>query len=426
MSALFEALRKAKDIAGWKVNVQTRESCELFYVQKKVETNRATDTVDYSVTVYVDEGEMRGQSSFTVYPYMDEGEIAKLIAENVFAAKFTLNKFFELPKPEPLEHPETTSNLGDKPFAEIIGDIGAAIMAANNLENSSLSATEIFLYKITRRVVNSNGVDVSSTSYECQIETIPNYVNGEEEVELYQAISFSVFDPKELTAKVDETLRLCRDRAHAIPMPKVDSIAIILQDEEAGQFFLPFVGDVDYRSVYMKANRFEIGQNIQEGRSGDPMTIEMRPFVKGCLASRAVDNDGVVLKPVTLIEDGVIKNRFGNYAYGFYLGVEHPTGDVPVGYVKEGTATFQDFKKAPYIRCVRFSGMQTDLMSGMFGGEVRLGYYFDGEKEIPVTGFSIQGNLLEAKNTFRASKERVAIERYSGPKYICIPNVKVN
>ena len=423
MNALLNALRAAKNINAWKINANTRESCELFYVQKKVETVRATDTVDYSVTIYVDKDGQRGSASFTYYSYMGEAEVAKLIDEAVFATNFTMNQFFELPFPEEAEIHEGKSNLADKPFAETISEIGKAIMKANNVENGSLSATEVFLYKTTKHVLNSNGVDVAATSYECQIETIPNYVNGEEEVEIYQTVSFSEFNPDELTAKIAESLRLCKDRSIAIPMPKVDALPVILQDEEVSEFFNIFVDDLGYGTAYMHGNRYELGDAIQQNPTGDVMDIEARPIVDGALASASVDRDGVVLKPVKLIEGGVAKNRYGEYRYGYYLGEKRPAGMIPVLYVKEGTAEEADFKKGPYLRCVRFSGIQGDLMSGFFGGEVRLAYYFDGEKEIPVTGLSIQGSLMEAKETFRASKQRVTLERYSGPKYLYIPNV---
>ena len=426
MNALLNALRVAKNIAAWKINAVTRESCELFYVQKKVETIRATDTVDYSVTVYIDKDGKRGQSTFSAYPYMGEEEISKLIDEAVFAAGFTLNKFFELPKPEDAEIHEGASNLAEKPFKETIGEIGKAIMKANCVENGSLSATEIFLYKTTKHVVNSNGVDVASTSYECRIETIPNFVHGDEEVELYQEITFSEFNPDELTAKVAETLKLCKDRSIAIPMPKVDVLPVIIQDEEAAQFFGEFIYDLSYRTAFSHANRFNPGDDIQQNPTGDTLDVEMRSIVEGALQSSSVDEDGVILSPAKIIESGKAVARFGSFRFGYYLGEEHPTGSIPVAFVKEGTMEEADFKKAPYLRCVRFSGMQCDLMAGFFGGEVRLGYYFDGEKEIPVTGLSIQGNLLEAKDTARFSKQRVTLESYSGPKYIYVPNVKIS
>ncbi len=427
MEALYNALRKNPNIAAWKVNVNHRETCELFYVQKKVETVRATETVDYTVTIYVDKGEARGQSTFAVYPYMGEKEIERLIEENVFAASFALNKFYEIPEPEPFEAPRPSGNLADKPFAETIKEIGEAIMKANAVPNASLSATEIFLNKNQKEVHNSKGVDVSFVTYECKIETIPNYVHEKEEVEIYQPISFSLFNSEELTAKIAEAISVVKDRAEAIKMPEAGSIPVIIDDEESvAQFFYTIADDLNYQAAYTHSNLFEIGQNLQEGGDGDPLTIEFKPIVDGAINSSPIDGDGVVLKPVTVIDAGVTKSRFGSYRFGFYLGEKHPTGQPAVLTAAPGTLDEKEIAKAPYLRCVRFSGIQTDLENNFFGGEVRLGYYFDGKKEIPVTGFSIQGDYKAAIKSMKLSKEKSTYDFYQGPKFIYIPDVKVH
>ena len=425
MQTLLKALKGSSSISAWKVNSIHTISTELFYVQRAVETNRATDVVDYSVTIYVDKEGKRGESTFTVYPYMDEKEINGLIEENVFAAGFTLNTYFDLPSSKDKVDAEVQSNLADMPFAELIGKVGKAIMDANHFENGSLSATEIFLNKATRRVINSNGVDASSTSYECKIETIPNWVKGEEEVELYKSIEFSHFDPEALTKEVEQTLLLAKARSIAIPLKDVGVLPVILENDEVSQVFGAFASDLSYLAKYFHRNHFELGEDIQPSRTGDALNIELRPEVDGALGSRLVDDDGVFLKPVRIIQDGKVIALHGAFKEGYYLGEKSPTGKVPVLVVPSGDTSIEDLKKQKHVRCVRFSDMQLDIDSGLLGGEVRLGFYFDGEKEIPVTGFSIQADFHQMKSEFKTSKEMVVLPEYAGPKYLFIPNVKI-
>ena len=67
-----------------------------------------------------------------------------------------------------------------------------------------------------------------------------------------------------------------------------------------------------------------------------------------------------------------------------------------------------------------------DKFSGFFGGEVRLGIYFDGEKTYPVTGFSISGNMNEKKGQLVFSKEEISTPSgYEGPKYILVPGMDI-
>lgn len=426
--SIVKFLEGNKDVSAYKVVSVRTSSYELFYVQKKLETNRATDTVDYSVTVYVDQDKLRGSSTFSVYPYMDGEELSRKIQENVEAAKFALNPYYPLPEKEAALIPEPESNFSKKSFKDLAKDVKEAVFKADDVPNSSLSATEIFLYDTVTRLINSNGVDLSYHTYKGNIETIPNYVKKkDDEYELYKMIRFSSFDPDDITAQVKEVLSLVKARAEAVVPPSFKvGTKVILQDEESAQVFRFFADDLSYANKYNHMNRSEIGDSVQgEHVTGTKLDLKLVPSYPNAMNSRAVDGDGVVLHEVSLVEDGIARNRFGSYRYGYYLGEKRPTGDVPVIVVKEGTVSVQEMEKEPYLRCVRFSGMQLNPNSGFIGGEVRLGFYFDGEKEIPVTGISISGDIHALKGSIVYSRETVTLPSYHGPKYLEIRGMKI-
>ena len=109
-----------------------------------------------------------------------------------------------------------------------------------------------------------------------------------------------------------------------------------------------------------------------------------------------------------------------------YLGEENPTGNFTNMKVNCGNTTEEELKKEPYIECLKFSGMQMDSFSGFFGGEVRLGIYFDGQNAYPVTGFSISGNIFEKRGVLTLSKEQISSSiGYEGPKYIFVPQMDI-
>jgi PmbA protein len=62
------------------------------------------------------------------------------------------------------------------------------------------------------------------------------------------------------------------------------------------------------------------------------------------------------------------------------------------------------------------SGIQVDLLSDYIGGEVRLGYYFDGTKVKSETGISISGSQSNVLKNMYLSNEEEKHGRYSGPK----------
>jgi predicted Zn-dependent protease len=127
MEKLLKILKKSKKISAWKVNIVETESTELFYVLKQLETNRATHTFDYNVTLYIDKDGLRGNASFTYYPFMSEEEIKTKIDETVFAASFTLNKYFDIPGKSKVKTVKSKSNLRKKPFNELVGEVEKAV-----------------------------------------------------------------------------------------------------------------------------------------------------------------------------------------------------------------------------------------------------------------------------------------------------------
>ena len=405
------------NLFGWKITEIKKKSTELYYILDKLETNRSTDQLLYSITVYVLENNKVGASTFDVYPYMDNKVIKRKIEDNKLNALNALNDYYELPKYEHLHKRELTTNLSDKPL-KVLEKVKDAIFSVKT--DAYLSATEFFLTEIEERLINSNGVDVKSKSYKLNIELIPTY----KDVEIYKMLELENVNITSIKKEVKELLNLAIERYNAKELEEKDNINIILENDEVAQLLSFFTDDLTYGAKYQHININEINDSVQGSCIGDKLNIKMVPYQEGCISSRDFDSDGVVLKEISLIEDGIAKNMYGSYRFGYYLK-EKPTGILPVMVVGEGSKLFKDFKKKKYIRCSRFSNMQLDSNTGFFGGEVRLGFYFDGKKEIPVTGFSISGNINELKKELYLSKELVTLPNYYGPKYILIKGMKI-
>lgn len=405
------------DLFGWKIVEIKKKSTELYYILDKLETNRAVDELLYNVTIYVKKDNKVGASSFDVYPYMDNDEIKRKINDNKVNALSALNDYYELPKYEHLHHRDITTNLNDKPL-KVLEKVKNAIFSVKS--EAYLSATEFFLSEINERLINSNGVDVKQKSFRLNIELIPTY----KDVEIYKMLELENVDTVSIKKTVKELLNLAIERYNAKELEEKNDIAIILENDEVAQLLSFFTDDLTYGAKYQHININEINDSVQNECIGDKLNIKMVPYYSGCINSRDFDNDGVILKEVNLIEDGIAKNMYGSYRFGYYLK-EKPTGILPITLVGEGSKKFKDFKNDKYIRCVRFSNMQLDSNTGFFGGEVRLGFYYDGKKEIPVTGFSISGNINELKKEIYLSKELTSLPEYHGPKYILIKGMKV-
>ena len=88
-------------------------------------------------------------------------------------------------------------------------------------------------------------------------------------------------------------------------------------------------------------------------------------------------------------------------------------------------STTASFWLLAYFRIASMSGLQLDIYNDYIGGEVRLAYYFDGEREIPVTGISISGKLSAALSGMRLSSDSTVYEGYHGPKLAAFAGVEI-
>ena len=429
MEKLLRVL-KSSPINDYKIQITHSESVELFYVLNKLETNRATNIDEVEVTIYVDVEDKRGEAKFSYYSYMKEEEIKEEIRKKIYAAKFALNPHYDIPSKSDKALEKASSNFASLSLEEAGEKVVKALLKAKQYDEAIFSATEIFITKKDIRILNSRGVDVSSTSYEGFVEFIPSWEKGGEEVETYNNLKFSNLDEEELTRKIDECVLLTKARFEAVPLKLEKPVKVIIEGEDVHNYFDFFVDNTSYGYKYQQMNRFELGDNVQgENVSGTKLNISMIPEYEGCASSRAFDNDGVVLEAIQIVKDGVAVARHGSFRFGYYLGEKNPTGSLPIVKVEPGEKSFEEMKAEPYVRCVKFSSFQYEEYSGFFGGEVRLGFYFDGEKEIPVTGFSISGNLGEVKDKVILSKETQVYSGYEGfvgPMYLEIKGMGIN
>lgn len=429
MKTLNEILKACKDINDYKIVTVHTASNELFYVSDKLETSRVEDVEDTNVTIYVDKDGQRGEASFSVYPYMNEEDINNKIKENIANCAFSLNKYFELPKPNKEEIAFNPTNLSTLSLKEVALRVAKAVFKANVSKELTLNATEIFVYKFSTRIINSQGIDISADSYKIAIELIPTYNGKTESVEVYFMYRSGELNEKEITDEVNNQLNLVKARQEAKPLKLDHPVRVLIEETdniEEGVIDY-FISDLHYSSIYHHMNRQNVGDMIQGNNiTGDRLSITMCPIVKGACNSSPIDGDGVKLHEIEIIKDGQSINSFGPSKFGQYLGVKNPTGNLSVVSVKPGTLTDDELKKEPYLRCVKFSAIQLEPNSGFFGGEVRLGFYFDGEKEIPVTGFTISGSMHKEKETMRMSNELVSGSNYRGPKFFAFESMDIN
>ncbi len=422
MIDVINILKSTEGVDDYRVTSTKRESYELFFVHEKLETVRSTDTISTDVTVYIKHDGKVGDSSFSVYQSMDEAEVEKKVRSAAARAKLVSNESYELPEGGVFSG-EIESNFKDYSMPVLAEKISDAVFAADTLGHGSLNATEVFIYKDTVSVKNSRGVDKTQVKYHAMVETIPTWTENGESVELYENYTFTEYDPEVITAEIAGKLREVRDRQVAVKPETPMSVNVLIGPKEILRLLGSITRDISYANVYSHSNLHKVGDSIQSG-DGDGITITLKGAMKGSTKSEAFDEDGVSLTEKVVVRGGVIESLHGDSRYAQYLG-ETPTGNLRCTQMEPGTLTKSEIMAAPYVECISMSGLQVDMYNDYIGGEIRLAYYYDGEKTVPVTAVSMSGKLSSVLSSLRLTEETVAVDGYTGPKNVMLKGMQI-
>ena len=424
MKTIIDLLRENPAVDGYRVTETATQSYELFFVHRDLETVRSTDTVSTDVTVYVDHDGKKGDSSFALYRSMTEADIAAKIENAVARARLVDNAPFDLPEAGELSASLPT-NLAKTDMKTLATRIVDAVYAADTIPGGSINALEVFLYRDTVHVQNSNGVDKTQTTHRVMIEAIPTFTDESGSVELYEDYRFTEFDPAKVTAEIAEKMREVRDRAAASHPQTPMNVNVVLRPHEISGLIQELAYDLNYAAVYAHANLHKLGDDLQAGGRGDKLTVTMQGIIPGSERSAYFDEDGTALTDTCILREGKVENYFGANRFGQYLGVERPTGMLRCAKVEPGTLTEEEIASAPYVECASLSGLQLDLYNDYIGGEIRLAYYFNGETKVPVTGITMSAKLSEVLAGLRLSEKTEIAGAYDGPAKLLMKNVAI-
>lgn len=419
-----------KEIDDWKINEKIVESKELFFVKKELDMNRAKDVHHIRLTLYKNFEEngkrYKGSSNTSIHPTMNDEEIEQVIREAVYAAGFIKNEYFPLVEPK-LENIGVIENKFNNDFmSNWMPKLTDEIFLSDKYENGWINSAELFLDKVNIRIVNSKGIDIRWKTYRGELEFITTWKEEEgEEIELYEDILFSDYDEKLIANSVDEILKISKDKSIAKPTPTLEDIPVILSGRPVKEFFNYYYDKAAASSIYQETSTLKIDESIQGHEvKGDKVNMALDPYLNNSTGSSPYDEDGLLLSKFSLYEDGILKRYWGSKRFSHYLGIE-ATGIIRNILVEGGSKSLKEIKEGPYLELQIFSDFQMDTLTGDFAGEIRLGWYNDGEKTIPVTGGSISGNINDVHKEMFLSKELQRLNNFKGPRSIKLKNLNI-
>ncbi len=419
INVILKAL-KNKGVNKYLIKEEIVESSQCFYVLQKLETKRVVETLEEVVTVYKEfedeKGKYLGSSNFKIEHKMSIKELESAIDDALYAASFVKNPCYELVKGEKRKKVSTKCDE-EIPF-EVLDKI-ANIYINESKENVKFNSLELFYNKYLTHLINSEGVNYTKIERIINIEAIPSYKSKDLKTELYRMFKYNELDYEKISKDSKSAIDDVLIRAEAQNLKMKKQINVILKDEFIKEMFWEVISSYDYYSVFTHSNIHSIGDKVVENPQCN-LNLSLNPLNKADF----FDSDGVLLKGQLIIENGILKAYYGNNRFAQYLNIK-PTGNLNKIKINNGKLKENDLKKEPYIELVDLSGLQVDLFADYLGGEVRLAKYFDGEKIMPISGFSFSISLKEALNSISFSKETANINGFEGPKLALIKKVNV-
>lgn len=417
IDTILEGVKASKiAISDWRLVRKQGTRKEQYFVGSDAEQARLVQETKYSLTVYVDtidgDKKFRGEATVSIQPTLTAEEVSAKIAQAAYAASKSRNQWFELPGPAEPKVSIPASGFKALPESQQLEEVRKALFQAVPESTASvprINSLELFLTHEENFMLNSKGFSHRSEAWKGYSEFVVDSASQSGPVELFDDIEFSEPDRERLAQTIGARLAEVRDRAAAIPLPNLKDIPVILRGKEAEQVFAWFFHNARTEMVFSKASSFSVGMNVQKNGDTDsvlePLTVWAEPFLPGLPASTPFDSDGFPLERTLVVENGVLKTLIGSVRHADWLSVPRK-GAFPLFSVEPGTMPLSEMHASPYLEPVMFSDFRLDPVTGSFGAEIRLAYYYDGIKRVPVTGGSISGAVPVLRSTMRCSTER--------------------
>ena len=385
-------LLKASGADAWEIIDTKTKGWEFYFIGRRLDQNRAKDVEHITLKVYKNaaDGSM-GIASAEIAPTESPEGLKKIVEDLVYQASLVKNKPYKLNGPKAAEPMDQEL----RPLEEEARMFIDALASVQETETEDLNSYEIFANQVERRLINSEGVDITEHYPSSMVEVVVNARKDDHEIELYRLYHLGACNPKTLKADIEETMQIGKDRLDAKPTPALGNAPVVFSTDAALEIYNYFLDNLNAAYVVRRMSSFELGKPLAEDIKGDKITLKALRQLKDSPSNFAYDPEGAPIRDAVLIEGSVPREYVGSRMFSQYLGLEDAFS-VSNWEVLGGSRTAAELRQGKFLEIVEFSDFQVDSMTGDIFGEIRLGYFHDGEGNItPVSGGSVSGNMMD-------------------------------
>ena len=415
------SLLKESGVHAWELSdVQTR-GWEFYFIRHALDQNRAKNVEHIQIKVYqlIEDGKFMGSASAELPPTATLEEAKKLISDLAYRATLVKNR------PYPLNPPRAGEPMMDaSDTAAIAEDFIRTMRALPETENEDVNSYEIFVSDKIRRFLNSEGVDITERYPDSMIEVVVNARRDGHEIELYRNFTSGSCDSEALKRDLGKAMAYGRDRLITRPTPNLEKADVLFSGSDACSIYEYFVDRCNAAMIFRQLSDWTVGQPIAEDIRGDRVNVYARRTLPNSSRNRGFDAEGAPIRDTALLEDSVPREILGGRMFASYMGLENSFSPTNIE-VSGGTKTEEELRRGPYLEAVEFSDFQVDAMTGDIFGEIRLGYWHDGETVTPVSGGSVSGSMLDFVKELYMSREQAQYDSMRIPALTLLKNVTV-
>ena len=422
IDALKHILEESGCIA-WEITDTAEEGWEFYLIGRKLDQHRVRHVNHVSVRVFAkaQEAGKVGTASGEIAPMADDGEMHRAVSDLMAAAPYALNPVWKLNLPKPAPEAGTSP---DPDVEAIASDFLRTIRDLPEDSRAGVNSSEVFVTRVTKRFLNSEGVDVSDTYPVSMAEVIINARDETHEIELYRMLDSGTCDAEKVRTQLTDAMRYGKDKLVAQPTPYVQTMDLVLSTDAALEVYNWYIAHLNTAYKYQGYSDWEIGKPVAEDADGDHVTITARRQLPNSSANCRFDNEGAWKQDLVLMSGNVPCAFWGPRQFAQYLGLED-TFNATNFEVTGGTSGPEALRTGEYLEVVEFSSFQVDDVSGDLAGEIRLGYLHRGGETVIVSGGSVSGNMSDAVRRIRFSKESAQYDSMLIPAVTRIGGISV-
>jgi len=415
-------LLKNSGADDWEVTDTRTEGWEFYYIRHDLDQNRAKKVEHINVTVYkkIEDGKYMGRASAEVAPTESEDSARQLIEDLVYRASLVRNNPYPLHQPAEAKPLPLTAGTLEKISADFI----KTMQEMPETAAEDINSYEIFVSEITRRLITSQGIDVTENYPESMLEVVANARSENHEIELYRMYHSGTCDQAGLKKDISAVLRYGRDRLHTVPTPGLGKCPVVFSTSDAKNIYDYFLAGLNAQLVFRKMSSMKIDTPISNEVTGDKVTIQALRQLPNSSKNFAYDSEGAPIKDLILMEADTPKAYWGDRMFASYLGL---TDSFMISNyeVTGGTKSEAEIRTGRYLEIVEFSDFQVSEITGDIFGEIRLGYYHDGDQVTAVSGGSVSGSMREYLSRMVMSKEQTQYNNVKIPSLTKLMDVTV-